>query len=338
MGNLDGAPLALRYQANALALKAERARRLARATDPAGTLQDHQEARRLADRYAELLRPGRQILAFDPRGRGQVAEVFGDLATARRTSVFVPGSDIDLSSSDRARDPYGTPSGMAKSLRARMAAEAPGVRTAAIAWTGYTTPLGLGPDAATGRLAEAGAPRLARFLDGLAAVGVPAPALLCHSYGSVVCALAVPDLERGRISDLIVFGSPGMRTDSAAALRTTARVWAARDASDWIGNLPHVEFLGLGHGTDPTDPSSAPAGCPRGRPRDTPAISRPARTRCATSPTSRSAATTGCADGRGRPAHRHRSLPPFRHREKRPPWPPRSRPRSWLPSARPSAP
>ncbi|KWT57448.1 hypothetical protein ADL21_34410 [Streptomyces albus subsp. albus] len=254
VGNLDGAPLALRYQANALALKAERARQTARATDPAGTLQDHQEARRLADRYAELLRPGRQILAFDPRGRGQVAEVFGDLATARRTSVFVPGSDIDLSSSDRARDPYGTPSGMAKSLRARMAAEAPGVRTAAIAWTGYTTPLGLGPDAATGRLAEAGAPRLARFLDGLAAVGVPAPALLCHSYGSVVCALAVPGLERGRICDLIVFGSPGMRTDSAAALRTTARVWAARDASDWIGNVPHVEFLGLGHGTDPTDP------------------------------------------------------------------------------------
>ncbi|MEU6965159.1 alpha/beta hydrolase [Streptomyces chrestomyceticus] len=254
VGNLDGAPVALRYRANALALAAERDRQTARADDPAGTLQDHQEARRLAARYAELMRPGRQILAFDPRGRGQVAEVFGDLVAARRTSVFVPGSDIDLSSSDRARDPYGTPSGMAKSLRARMAAEAPGVPTAAIAWTGYTTPVGLGPDAATGRLAEAGAPRLARFLEGLAAVGVRAPALLCHSYGTVVCAQAVPLLEPGRIADLIVFGSPGMRTDSVAALHTTARVWAAKDASDWIGNVPNVEFLGLGHGTDPTDP------------------------------------------------------------------------------------
>ncbi|MFH9420669.1 alpha/beta hydrolase [Streptomyces sp. NPDC017529] len=254
VGNLDGAPVALRYRANALALKAERDRQLARATDPSGTLQDHQEARRTAARYAELLRPGRRILAFDPRGRGQVAEVFGDLVTAQHTSVFVPGSDIDLSSADRQRDPYGTPSGMAKSLRAQMAREAPGVRTAAIAWTGYTTPVGLGPDAATGRLAEAGAPRLARFLDGLAAVGAPAPALLCHSYGSVVCGKAVPRLAQGRIADLVVFGSPGMRADSAAALRTTARVWAARDASDWIGDLPHVQFLGLGHGTDPTDP------------------------------------------------------------------------------------
>ncbi|GGW89062.1 alpha/beta hydrolase [Streptomyces noursei] len=255
VGNLDGAPVALRYEANARALRTERDRELARATDPAGTLQDHRQARKTAERYTALLAPGRRILAFDPRGRGQVAEVHGDLATAQRVAVIVPGSDIDLTTFDRATDPYGTPTGMATSLRRQMAAEAPGVRTAVIAWVGYTTPVGLGPDAVTGRLAEAGAPRLTRFLAGLAATGTPAPAVLCHSYGSVVCGLAVPHTGRGQLADLVVFGSPGMRRDSTAELHTTARVWAARDASDWIGGVPNVELFGLGHGTDPTDPA-----------------------------------------------------------------------------------
>ncbi len=78
VGNLDGAPLELRYRANALALAAE--------DDP---------------RYRSLAAPGRRILAFDPRGRGQVAEVFGDLRTAHRVSVVVPGSDNDAGTFDR---------------------------------------------------------------------------------------------------------------------------------------------------------------------------------------------------------------------------------------------
>ncbi|UNO42256.1 alpha/beta hydrolase [Streptomyces sp. MST-110588] len=254
VGNLDGAPVALRYAANSRAIEQEQRQQLARATDPADTAEDHQEARKRADRCAALLSSGRHILAFDPRGRGQVAEVYGDLTAARRTAVVVPGSDIDLTSFDRTTDAYGTPSGMARSLRAQMTADAPGTPTAVIAWAGYTTPVGLGPDAATGRLAEAGAPRLARFLSGLAAVKAPAPAVLCHSYGSVVCGLAAPELDRGVLGDLVVFGSPGMRADSVTQLHTGARVWAARDASDWIARVPHVEFLGLGHGEDPTGP------------------------------------------------------------------------------------
>lgn len=255
VGNLDGAPVALRYEANSVALKAERTRQLALAADPAGTPEDHRQARKAADRCAELLAPGRHILAFDPRGRGQVAEVHGEITTAERIAVVVPGSDIDLGSFDRAQDPYGTPTGMATALRRQMAATAPGTRSAVIAWAGYTTPVGLGPDAATGRLAEAGAPRLARLLSGLAATGAPSPAVFCHSYGSVVCGLAAPTTRRGEIADLVVFASPGIRRESVAELHTSARVWAARDASDWIGDIPNVELLGLGHGEDPTDPA-----------------------------------------------------------------------------------
>lgn len=57
VGNLDGVPPAVRYAANSRALTAERDRQLARATDPAGTRQDHQQARKAAARCASLLSP-----------------------------------------------------------------------------------------------------------------------------------------------------------------------------------------------------------------------------------------------------------------------------------------
>ncbi|MER7730530.1 alpha/beta hydrolase [Streptomyces erythrochromogenes] len=241
VGNLDGAPLPLRYEANRLAVAA---------TGDA--------------RYASLAAPGRRILAFDPRGRGQVAEVFGDLEHAAHVSVIVPGSDNDAASHDARRAPHTGPAAMARALRTATgtpAAGAPAAGTptaarpetdgpvAVIAWTGYTTPVGVGLDAADGRLAAAGATRLARFTAGLDAVGAPDPVLFCHSYGSVVCGLAARHTDA---SDVVVFGSPGMRADTAGGLRTGARVWAARGPSDWIADVPNVRFAGLGHGADPT--------------------------------------------------------------------------------------
>ncbi len=252
VGNLDGAPVALRYAANRLALRKEAARQRVRSTDPALRPQAHAHARQKAVRYTRLLASGRQILAFDPRGRGQVAEVYGDLATAERTAVIVPGSDIDLRTFDsKGANRYGTPAGMAASLRSQMHEAAPGTRTAVIAWVGYTTPVGLGPDAATGRLAEAGAPRLERFLHGLSRTGAPAPSLFCHSYGSVVCGKAAAHLTRKDASNLVAFGSPGMHAASAAGLGTRVPVWSARDAADWIARIPNVRLFGLGHGADP---------------------------------------------------------------------------------------
>ncbi|WP_313896696.1 alpha/beta hydrolase [Streptomyces sp. GC420] len=250
VGNLDGAPVRLRYEANARALREERARQLRRAADPVGTAQDHRKARVRAERCAELMAGGRRILVFDPRGRGQVAAVYGDLEGAAHTAVVVPGSDIDLDTFDRAKDPLGTPAGMARALRSRA-----GEDTAVVAWAGYTTPIGVGVDAATGGLAEAGAGRLRGFLEGLDATVTGTPSVFCHSYGSVVCGLAAPHLGSGEATDLVVFGSPGMRADSVAGLRTGARVWAALARSDWIARVPNVEVAGLGHGTDPTEPA-----------------------------------------------------------------------------------
>jgi hypothetical protein len=244
VGNLDGAPVALRYLANSLALREERDRELAVAADPALPERDRTAARAKAERYAALT--GRQLLAFDPRGRGQLAEVFGDLAGAARTVVIVPGSDIDLMTADRASSPYGTPTGMAKALRAQA-----GDRLAVVAWTGYTTPVKVGLDAATARLARAGAPRLSSFLDGLVPTTGPVT-VLCHSYGTAVCSLA--DLGPGQATGIVAVGSPGMDVDRAADLRVP--VWVAqRNDEDWIDRVPNVSFLGLGHGADPDEPA-----------------------------------------------------------------------------------
>ncbi|MBB4893405.1 hypothetical protein FHS39_002436 [Streptomyces olivoverticillatus] len=250
VGNLDGAPVPLRYEANRRAIEDERAK------EPAGSA--------LAERYTRLLEPGRHLLAFDPRGRGQLAEVYGDLTTARHVAALVPGSDTDLASFDRT-DRLGTPGAMARSLYAEMARQAPHTPSAVIAWAGYTTPVGVGLDAATGRLAQAAAPRLTRFLTGLAATGAVAPAVFCHSYGSVVCGLAAPALDAAKATDLVVLASPGIRASSAAALRTGARVWAVRrNEADWIGDVPHVNVFGLGHGADPTSPSFGARPVPSG--------------------------------------------------------------------------
>ncbi|MER7764750.1 alpha/beta hydrolase [Streptomyces sp. NPDC097619] len=251
VGNLDGAPTELRYRANRRAMAQSHSVETHRAGDYRLAPVDRENALRRAHRLRSLLTGERRILAFDPTGSGLVAEVFGDLDTADRVSVIVPGADTDLLTFERTARRYTAPVGMAESLLEAEKAAAPGLRTAVIAWAGYTTPDGVGMDAATGRLAVNGARRLGALIGALPGHGPVA--LFCHSYGSVVCGVAARRLPP-RVTDLSVAGSPGMRAGSAAALRTTARVWAVRDSGDWIADVPYLEFGGLGHGADPVDP------------------------------------------------------------------------------------
>lgn len=109
----------------------------------------------------------------------------------------------------------------------------------------------------TDRAKEA-APLLRAFLHRLRGVvgGSARVSLLCHSYGTVVCGSAAPGLD---VSDIVLVGSPGTGASDAAALRTSARVWAARGSADWIAHVPHAS-LGLfgttvGFGPDPVSPA-----------------------------------------------------------------------------------
>lgn len=248
VGNMNGAPVGLRYRANRIAMDKQRRVERERMRDSRLSPDGQQQAGRRMHRYEALLSGGRQILAFDPMGSGRVAEVFGDLAGAERVSVVVPGVDTDLLTFQRTDRPYSAPVGMARALYQEERAAGPSVRTAVVAWADYTTPSGLGMDAATAMRADDGAVRLNALVRGLP--GRAKVALYCHSYGSVVCGVAAHALPP-RVTDIAVAGSPGMRAERATGLRTAARVWAMRDASDWIQDVPHLEFGGLGHGADP---------------------------------------------------------------------------------------
>ncbi|MFI9647802.1 alpha/beta hydrolase [Streptomyces sp. NPDC052040] len=248
VGNMNGAPVQLRYEANRTALDQQRKVERARMHDDRLSSVGQQEAGRLMHRFEALSAQGRQILAFDPEGSGRIAEVMGDLNTARRVSVVVPGVDTDLLTFQRTYRMYSAPAGMAKSLYAAERAANPRSRTAVIAWADYTAPDGLGMEAATAMRAVEGSVRLNALLRALP--GRAPVQLYCHSYGSVLCGVAAHTLPP-RVSDITVAGSPGMRAASASALGTTARVWAMRDADDWIQDVPYLEVGGLGHGADP---------------------------------------------------------------------------------------
>ncbi|MET7704238.1 MULTISPECIES: alpha/beta hydrolase [unclassified Streptomyces] len=248
VGNMNGAPVKLRYQANRIALRQQRKVEIKRMHDDGLSDLGQHDAGRRKNRYEALLRKGRKILAFDPMGSGRVAEVFGNLDKAERVSVVVPGVDTDLLTFQRTYKKYSAPVGMARSLYKAERATGTGTRTAVIAWADYTAPSGLGIDSATAMRAEEGAVRLdalVRALPGSAPI-----ALYCHSYGSVLCGVAAHRLP-SRVSDIAVAGSPGMRVENASHLHTSAQVWAMRDSDDWIQDVPHLEVGGLGHGADP---------------------------------------------------------------------------------------
>jgi hypothetical protein len=245
-GNSDRTPLAARYAANRRTMLAHGAP------------------------YAAWATADRQFLLFDPRGTGLVAEVFGDLSTADRIAVLVPGVDtrgpnfltglggvparapavqaenLYDATFPAAGPPIGTTAGTAAGA---------GARVAVVAWLGYRTPHGVGRDAAREELARAGAVALERFVGGLVRRRPAATlTLIGHSYGSVVVGLAAPRLPR-QVTDLVATGSPGMGVDRAADLRTRARVWAALAPADWIHWVPGIELFGVGHGTQPADPA-----------------------------------------------------------------------------------
>ncbi|MCX5196016.1 alpha/beta hydrolase family protein [Streptomyces sp. NBC_00249] len=186
-----------------------------------------------------------QFLVFDGRGKGRAVEVFGDLATADRVAVLVPGSDTSLDTYQRFRDG-------AISLQERLRAEHP--RSAVVAWLGYDTPGTVSTTVLTAGRADEAAAELGPFLSRLRQLTGDGTrvSLLCHSYGSVVCART---RTASTVDDVVLFGSPGTGADRAAELPTGARVWAGRGSGDWIGRVPHVRLGGVGFGTDPVDPA-----------------------------------------------------------------------------------
>jgi hypothetical protein len=199
-----------------------------------------------------MARGGRQFVTFDGRNDGLAVEVFGDLSDAHRVAILVPGTDTSI-------DTFDSEDGLAESARnlyQGIEATGRGDDVAVVAWLGYATPDTVSLAALTTGRAEDGARRLRRFITSLHAVGDADVALFCHSYGSVVCGRIA---EGSSVSDIVVYGSPGMGANSSAALKTGAQLWAAQSEGDWIGIVPNgslsVFDTTIGFGADPMDPS-----------------------------------------------------------------------------------
>jgi hypothetical protein len=206
----------------------------------------------LANALRNLAVPYRDFLSFDPTGDGRGIEVVGDLVHAKRIAVVVPGAGNKLSNFDSVKGP-----GVGAEALYQQAQDlgADG-SLAVIGWLGYDPPAVDSMHIAMLGHADSGARSLKAFLSQIRTVTKAPVTLLCHSYGSVVCGQAAPHVK---VTDIAVFGSPGMGVGSVSDLDTTARVWAGRGASDGIADVPHVQVdvlgVSVGFGDDPIDPA-----------------------------------------------------------------------------------
>jgi len=206
----------------------------------------------LAHALRNLAVPGRDFLSFDPNGDGRGIEVVGDLVHAKRIAVVVPGAGNTLSNFDSVKGP-----GVGAEALYHQAQElGAGTSLAVIGWLGYDPPSVDSMHIAMLGHADSGAKALKTFLVQLRTINKAPVSLLCHSYGSVVCGQAASHVK---VTDIAVFGSPGMGVGSVSDLNTTARVWAGRGASDGIADVPHVQVdllgVSVGFGDDPVDPA-----------------------------------------------------------------------------------
>ncbi|MFF8914022.1 alpha/beta hydrolase [Streptomyces sp. NPDC015032] len=216
----------------------------------AATRADIAAAARMADAHGDGKRagalrvmadPARHLLSFDGRHGGRTVEVVGSLSRADRIAVLVPGAGMSI-------DNYWRLKGGAQALWREL-----GDRAAVVVWLGYETPAAVSLAVATSRRADGAAPELGKFLDELRRVKPTArTSLLCHSYGSVVCARAAAGL---RVADIVLYGSPGVGAEDVAGLHSSAAVWAGRGGDDWIADVPHVSLqlpdTDVGFGEDP---------------------------------------------------------------------------------------
>ena len=229
VGNLDGAPIGLRYTANAEAIKREIARLRADGVDD-----DDSRLKKLL----EFDDPDRHFLLFDPEGDGRAAEVFGDLTTARHVAVVVPGMNNDLDNFT---------GGDAEKVQ-HQASQFDPDQVATIQWLGYDTPEGataLGTGAA-----DPGAEALPQFVEGIRAQRSERLhwTVIGHSYGSLVTGMA----ESGQgldVDETVLVGSPGVGVDHASDLGD-GNVWVGLadwdlvGYSGWFGPNPHDKGFG----------------------------------------------------------------------------------------------
>ncbi|WP_250028594.1 alpha/beta hydrolase [Paractinoplanes maris] len=234
LARLDGLPASDRDVANRLLLDDRREeidRAIAGAT---GRERDRLRDKRdglaaLSDRLGDEAGPRAYLLSLDLSEEGRAVVALGDPDRASGVLTQVPGMTADLAS-------LGGELSRAERVAVRAAELRPESATSAVLWLDYDAP-DFVDEAASARRAEAAAPALRHFQEGLRAGHEGPPArqvVLGHSYGSLVVGKAAAG--EGFAADGVVFvGSPGVGVGSAHDLRVPpGEVWSSTSRSDVI--------------------------------------------------------------------------------------------------------
>jgi len=175
--------------------------------------------------------PERLLLVLDSQSGAMVhaAVSVGNPDTAQHVSVTAGGLNTTVGGS------LTSMAGEAQTLKSTAERELKlngraGETVATVAWIGADLPqidkggnldkLAGAVEVAGDDLPKAGAPSLARFYDGLRAAHDGAPPQLTavgHSYGSLMTGLALQQPGSHPVTDLVVYGSPGLDTGYAPA-------------------------------------------------------------------------------------------------------------------------
>ncbi|MFG3056222.1 alpha/beta hydrolase [Kitasatospora sp. NPDC048239] len=262
LGRMDGLPATVRDKANRLVL--DQKLDALEAGRPADFGLDQKEYGRRVEALAETRRKlaekdgGKDeahqmfLLGLDPEaygGDGRAIVATGNPDTAAHTTVFVPGTNTDLT---------GVPGQITRIQQLQHQAETyarSGERVAVISYLGYDTPESLA-EAANPMRGVDGAEDMRRFSNGLGeAHGTPKSHVtyIAHSYGSYAVGVADSDGGGLHADDIVTLGSPGMGVSSADQLHTAPEhLWigeAADDATRLVGGWtlgpgPHIAGFG----------------------------------------------------------------------------------------------
>lgn len=274
VGNLDGAPAAMRDRANRQLLQRDLERLEAKAQ--AGTLarlgrQALENIHTVQSAIAKIEArsdPGTgeplasQLYSYEPfafGGDGRVAVSVGDLDAADHVAVMASGlgSSMDRMDARNALSVYTESRERSVDTRESIAI---------LDWVGYDAPSGglLRGDAAavvTQRMARAGAEYLTGDVEGLRSMRgdqVPHLTVIGHSYGATTAAIAADEFGVAA-DDLVLLGSPGTGHATNAEDLTTGwdHTWVGSASRDFVtsfavtGLVDPMQILAAVHGIPP---------------------------------------------------------------------------------------
>ena len=190
------------------------------------------------ERYQLPGEPRVQMLGFGKHdGALTTAISFGDVDTASRVGVNVPGMGATADDLDGALRG-------AQELFRVADNESSSASYAVVTWLGYRTP-GMPPDTGVLRMdrANAGAPNLARFLDGIHALRslessdeLDRLVVFAHSYGSTTAGQALK-LTTNDVDAFVTYGSAGLAAGTTLEELHATEVFSTKADGDNVAGL-----------------------------------------------------------------------------------------------------